>query len=152
MTVATVGMAPGGLGMSSVLSSPSRCDNSDLVHVWCSMEEPPLKREKASFVKFEKHLRCGMNRARRRKGTHHHGLTNRLSREIVFSQKFRDQLLHTFLKRFSSQRGQLTFAISFINRNLISNILLLSNRETAPSGTAVSLLLGTHEAAGLGKH
>lgn len=33
MTVATVGMAPGGLGMSSVLSSPSRCDNSDLVHV-----------------------------------------------------------------------------------------------------------------------
>lgn len=38
-------------------------------------------------------------------------------------------------------RGQLTFAISLINRNLISNIWLLSNREAAASGTAVSLLL-----------
>lgn len=93
-----------------------------------------LEERKAPFVKFEKHLRCGMNRARRRKGRHHHCLTNRLSREIVFSQKFRDQRLNTFPKHFSSQRGQLTFAISFINRNLISNILLLSNRKQPPVG------------------
>lgn len=98
-----------------------------------------LEERKASFVKFEKHLHCGRTKQEEERADTIFVWQNGLSREIVFSQKFRDQLLNTFLKRFSFQRGQLTFTISFINRNLISNILLLSNRETAPSGTAVSL-------------
>lgn len=61
------------------------------------------------------------------------------SKNHVLSEVQRNQILSTFLDHFFFfyVGGQLTFTISFINRNLISNIWSLSNKEAAASGVVL---------------